>query len=542
MDAEAINRMLELRVKDLAARPIERTRDQRRHLLHRALGLDPLPPRTALNAAVTGTVTREGYRIDKVRYESRTGVLVTAHLYLPDGVERPPVILRPHGHWAGKKSDPIVQASAIGLALSGFAVLVVDSPGWSWDENPQNERAGMGKHDDPFLAMGAPIQGLYAWDLIRGIDYLESRPDIDATRIGITGESGGAAATMYTFAIEPRIRAAVPVCGISSLEINPHQGCLCNHVPGVALLGDRSDILALRADDGALMVIAAEDDPEFPLEGHRRMDEKLRRAFRAGRGDHSYRFEVFPFGHDYNRRMREAALAFFREHLMVEPPRPYAPEPIPLTDGAANPRPANTVPFDDPAMTVVPVEERSTLTFRDLLERALSEPYPEPFDPGARLMPWNRYGKLPEVKAGPFLAIHDAGITSKEPESIPLPVGEIDLRLCLYLGLSAGELIAQILHLAAPGGPSGWEEQGMAGDVLTSMVASMRTLIGNAPSGPPPGLAIAEGPVASFAATLLKRYRPDLTLQVSHPISDWNDALRLNLPPIIQPQARYLAF
>ncbi|MGV3619047.1 MAG: alpha/beta hydrolase family protein [Fimbriimonas sp.] len=542
MDAQVINRMLEQRVKDLAARPPEMTREERLVGLRKALGLEPMPPRTALNASVTGTVEREGYRIDKVRYESRPGVLVTAHLYLPNDDGRHPVILRPHGHWSGKKSEPLVQASAIGLALSGFAVFVVDSPGRSWDDNPQNERAGMGPHEDPFLTMGAPIQGVYAWDLIRGLDYLETRPEVDAQRVGITGASGGGAATMYAFAIEPRIRAAVPVCGISSQEINPHQGCLCNHVPGIALLGDRSDILALRADDGALFVIAAEDDPEFPLEGHRKMDEKLKRAFRAARGEHRYRHEVFPFGHDYNRRMREAAHAFFREHLLGEPARVYAAEPLPLTDGNANPAPANTVPFDDPSLTVVPPEERFTLSFRELLDRALAEPYPQPFEADRRLVPWVRYAKMPEVKAGPFVAIHDAGLTPKEDDSLVLPFDEIDFRLCAYLGISIGELFGQILHLAMPGGPSTWEEKGMSGDALTSLVASMRTLVGGAPSGPPPGLLIAEGPVSSFAATFVKRLRPDLVLQVTHPITGWNDAFQIHLTALIQPQARYLAF
>lgn len=542
MDAQAINQMLELRIKDLAARPPEMTKTERVEALKKCLGLEPPPPRTALNAVVTGTIDRVDYRIDKVRYESRPGLLVTAHLYVPNEPGQHPVILRPHGHWQGKKSEPLVQASAIGLVLSGFAVFVVDSPGNSWDVNPQNERAGMGVHDDPYLAMGVPIQGVYAWDLIRGLDYLETRADIDASRVGITGASGGGAATMYAFAIEPRITVAIPVCAISSQEVNPHQGCLCNHVPGVDLLGDRSDLLAVRVEDGALMVIAAEDDPEFPLEGHRRMDEKLKRAFRNARGENRYRFELHAFGHDYNRRMREGALAFFREHLMDEVPRVYAPEPLPLTDGNANPAPANTVPMDDPELTVVPIEERVTVTFRELLDRALSEPYPEPFGATARMVPWNKYVKMPEIKPTAIVAIHDAGITPRETESMVLPFDEIDIRLTTYLGISVAEAFAQILHLAMPGGPSTWEEKGLTGDALTSLVASMRTLIGTAPSGAPPGLLIAEGPVASFTASFVKRLRPDITIQATHTFTGWNDALTMGIPALMQPSARYLAF
>ena len=542
MDAKVVNEMLELRVKDLAARPPSLSREERHTQLRQSLGLETLPPRTALNAAVTGSVERPGYRIDKLVYDSRPGVPVTAHLYVPDDAGRHPVILRPHGHWPGKKSDPVVQASAIGLVLSGFAVLVVDSPGHSWDLNPQNGRAAMGTHDDPFLQMGAPVQGVYAWDLIRGIDYLETRTDVDASRIGITGESGGATATMYTFAIEPRIRAAVPVCGMSSLETNPHNGCLCNHVPGALRLGDRADLLALRAEDGALFVIGAEDDPEFPRAGHDLTHEKLRRAYRAGRGEHRYRYEIFPYGHDYNRRMREAALAFFREHLAGEAARPYAPEPIPLTDGALNPGPANTVPFDHPELAVQVPSDRPTSTFRELLEKALSEPYPASFSVEGRLVPWSRYGRLPELKPAPFVAIHDHGINPKEAESVELPYAEIDHRLCTYLGLSVGEVFAQILHLSLPGGPTNWEDKALSGDALTSFVASMKTLMGGGSAGPAPGLVVAEGPVASFVANMLKRYRPDIMTEVSHPIVGWEDALRMNQPAIAQPLAKYLAF
>lgn len=533
--------MLELRVKDLAAKTPSGSLDERRRTLRKSLGLEPLPPRTPLNARVTGVLMRDGYRIEKLRYESRPGVLVTAHLYLPDGVEKPPVILRPHGHWDYKKCARIVQAGAISVVLAGFACLVVDSPGWSYDDNEMNERKGMGTHFDPFLCMGSPLYGIYVWDLIRGLDYLESRGDLDTGRVGITGASGGGAATMYTFALEDRIKVAVPVAAVASLEVNPHLGCLCNHIGAMMANGDRSDVLGMRAPDGAVMILAPEVDEEFPIEGHVKTDEKLKKLYRQHRSDWKVRFERFHTGHDYNRRMREAALAFFAEHLQGEAPAPYKPEARPLFDGNLNPYPTGTEEPTQPQFLVTSPDERATRTMRDLLAQALSEPYPEPYRVDERLAPWRKYGNLPDIRPGAILAIHDESIQApKEPGSLALAFGEIDLKLCIMLGLSVAELFAQLIHTHLPGGPEGWEVAGagIAGDALTSMIASVKTLV-NTPEAPPK-LVIAEGPVASLTAVFLTRLRPNLEIQASHHWSNWSEVLREDIPALAQPNARYL--
>ena len=213
--------MLEGRVKDLARRGPTCEPPQAREVLLKSLGLFPLPARTELKAQITGVIQRDGYRVEKLRYESVPGLLVTSHLYLPEGDGPFPLILNPHGHFHYKKVEPTVQARGITLALEGFAALVVDSPGVSWDKNAQNERAGIGDHNDWFLNLGISIQGVYVWDLMRGLDYLETRADVDCSRVGITGTSGGGTATMYAFAVDERIGCAVPVCYATSLETNP---------------------------------------------------------------------------------------------------------------------------------------------------------------------------------------------------------------------------------------------------------------------------------------------------------------------------------
>jgi hypothetical protein len=199
--------------------------------------------------------------------------------------------------------------------------------------------------------------------------------------------------------------------------------------------------------------------------------------------------------------------------------------------------------IDDPELWVLAPEEGiSTLTFADLTARALDEPYPQPYEPLQRLAPWHRYGPLPKFKAGGIAAIHDEGLDAREEESVALPVAYADLLLCADLGLSVAEFFAQLVHLALPGAARNWEERALGADALTSLVASIRTLAGEVNNTPPPGLLIAQGPVCSLAAQILRKYRPELTIQTSHTFGSWKEAAATENPALFQPQARYVAF
>ncbi|HVL39368.1 MAG TPA: acetylxylan esterase, partial [Fimbriimonadaceae bacterium] len=511
-----------------------------RLVLEKALGLYPPPPRTALNASVTGVLSFEGYRLEKLRYESRPDVLVTAHLYLPEGAGPFPLVLSPHGHWVEKKATRWVQARAISLALYGFATLVIDSPGYSW-ENCDNEREGMGTHDDPFLAMGAPVTGQYVWDVSRGLDYCLTRPEVDGKRVGITGESGGGTTTIYAFAYDERIAAAVPVVAASSMETQPHNGCFCNHLPGIMNLGDRSDVLSLRAP-APVLIIGASDDPEFPPNAMSRTHAKLRETYSLFKAEEEARLEIVFGPHDYNRRMREAMLAFFLEKLKGEPRRPHVPELRPLVDGGSNPAPAGTLDAHDPALTVLPREARQTKTFREILRKSLDEPHPARIDAEGRLVPWAKYGRIEDLQPGNVLRLHDPG-QQATADSIELPVGKLDLRSLIYLGLSVPEFLAQVLHYRMPGRPEGWEKRGLeSGDALTAMIASVKTLVDRAAPEEAPERVLARGPVASMTAWFLRLLRPEILVEASDAPTAWQDILERGHRDLIQPGARYLAW
>ncbi len=543
VDPKLINEMLRKRINDLCTKGGEVPAKERRKRLAQSLGLDPLPPQTDLRAQVTGIIQRDGYRVEKIRYEARPGELVTAHLYMPEGDGPFPVVLNPHGHWSHKKSTAHIQSRGISLALYGFAALIVDSPGVSWDDNVANERKAMGKHDDWWASMGAPLQGIYVWDLMRGLDYLETRKDCDTSRVGITGASGGGTAAMYAFAMDDRIKAAAPVCYIASYETATTDGCLCNHVGGAILQGDRSDIMGIRAPAPA-MIIGATVDGDFPLDATKLAYEKLRKLYKEKRAEEMCRLEIVEANHDYNRRMREAMLAFFAEHLKGEPRRGHLPELRPLTDGGDVTYPSGTVSAESEELLVTKPEERQTISMRDILRRSLLEPYPEAYQIDKRLVRWSKYGRLPEVHPGAILSIHDSTIeTPKEQGSLALPVNQLNQRECIYIGLSVPELLAQILHLSMPGAPEGWESSGVLGsDALTSMIASVKTLAGSVGPGEPPKMVVAEGPVSSMIARFLKIYRPDLQIEVSHKWNSWTELLDSDLKELSQPGARYLAW
>lgn len=181
------------------------------------------PAETPLNARTVGTIERDGYRIEKLIYESLPEVYVTAHLYLPTrGKPAYPAILAPLGHTRDGKSYRNYQYCYQNLARKGYVVLAYDPYGQGersqyLDRTTGRPRLGVTEEHTqagrPMLLLGTGLARYRVWDGIRSLDYLASRSEVDPHRIGCTGHSGGATVTMYLMALEPRILAAVTVEG-----------------------------------------------------------------------------------------------------------------------------------------------------------------------------------------------------------------------------------------------------------------------------------------------------------------------------------------
>jgi len=167
--------------------------------------------RCPLNVRVVGRMEFDDFVIVKLIYDAEPSSSVPAHLYVPRAVDLPvPAIVLAHGH-GGSKSVFFNQYAGQLYAKAGIAVLSSDPLGE--EERDPEGRIGTRGHDrisEEAQALGRPVMGKMVWDLIRGIDYLETRPEIDHDRIGVAGHSLGAIVSMYLAALDERIKVAIP--------------------------------------------------------------------------------------------------------------------------------------------------------------------------------------------------------------------------------------------------------------------------------------------------------------------------------------------
>lgn len=281
-----------------------------------------LPERTPLNAQTVGTIECDGYRIEKVIFESRPRHHITANLYLPDDTSKPlPGVLVPCGHSANGKASEAYQSVCVLLALHGCAALIYDPIGQGERfQLPDPARHGTTEHT--LVGIGALLVGRNTanyriWDGLRSMDYLASRPEVDPNRLGCTGNSGGGTMTTWLMAVDQRIAAAAPSCFVTTVErllktIGP-QDCE-QHFPGQgARLIDHTDFITMRAPKPTL-ILAAEQD-YFDFAGTRRAFQQAHAVYR--RLSHPQRVGLFSYNdkHGFSRPRREAAVHWMRKWL-----------------------------------------------------------------------------------------------------------------------------------------------------------------------------------------------------------------------------------
>lgn len=301
---------------------LEQSRHNVREALLNSLGLNPFPEKTPLNAKTLGRLERPGYSIEKVIFESRPGFFVTSNVYVPDGIRQPaPAVVCPTGHWmkTGKMDPTHVQPRCIGLAKRGYVALAYDPIG-------QGERLVPGNHHSlgftSFL-FGACNMGWMVWDSMRAIDYLTARPDVDPSRIGITGASGGGANTFYTTAVDKRIRAAVPVVFVCTyLEWFRYGGdnCICDHLPGFMARFEEFEVFSLISPRPMLILNSYPDDG-YPVSGARVAFAAARKIYQLLKSAENVDYRELQTPHGYLRPEREAMYGWFDHFLKGNPSR-----------------------------------------------------------------------------------------------------------------------------------------------------------------------------------------------------------------------------
>jgi len=251
-------------------------RDAIRREILAVLGIDDLvPPKWDLALQSKGTLRRQGYRIEKITFESYPGMAIPAVVYVPEGITgRVPGIVSISGHTPASKAADYVQQRNVNLALRGCVVLAYDYYGYGERKtgNDPNHPTGPNTHDiRSFSFSRRTATAIEVLDAIRAIDALSARPEVDPERIGFTGESGGSNTTYWAAALDPRVKLAVPVSSVTTFDYWIRTDCNWDwhqRPPGIRRIADIGTLLALHAPS-PLVVISSRrhtDDQEFPLE------------------------------------------------------------------------------------------------------------------------------------------------------------------------------------------------------------------------------------------------------------------------------------
>ncbi len=291
--------------------------------------MGPFPDKSDLNAAITGTVHKEEYRIEHIVFESRPGFYVTSSMYLPEATNNKsfPAIIYCSGHTAEGYRSRVYQHKIINLVKKGFIVFAFDPVGQGERLeyfDPQKGRSLIGgptaEHSWPgaqaFIA-GSSLAGYMVWDGIRAVDYLLTRDEVDPGRIGITGRSGGGTQASYIAAIDDRIHAAAPEAYITSFKrllqsIGP-QDAEQNLYHAIMHGLDHADLLAVRAPRPAMIISTINDF--FSIQGARETFREVRSVYGAyGKSENIGMAEDLE-GHASTAKNREAMYAFFQHHL-----------------------------------------------------------------------------------------------------------------------------------------------------------------------------------------------------------------------------------
>ena len=239
------------------------------------LGLSPRPEKTPLQSETSATTEETEFIVERIHFQSLPGLYVTGNFYRPKNADKPlPTILYVCGHGQvtkdgvsyGNKTHYHYHGSW--FARNGYNCLIIDTLQLGEIEGIHHGTYKMNRWW--WNSRGYTPAGVEAWNCIRAVDYLESRPEVDPSRLGVTGRSGGGAYSWWVAALDDRIQCAVPVAGITSLRDHVVNGCVEGHCDCMYMVNtfrwDFAKVAALVAPR-PLLISNTDKDTIFPLEG-----------------------------------------------------------------------------------------------------------------------------------------------------------------------------------------------------------------------------------------------------------------------------------
>jgi dienelactone hydrolase len=287
----------------------------------------PRPRRTPLNPQIVDVIQKTDYRIEKLTFESRPGCLVTANLYVPHNIDnKAPGVIGTCGHSDEGKACNLYQEFSQRLAISGFVVLIYDP----FNQGERDQYSRLSERDSvkgccaAHNMMGKQLElldqffGMWrAWDGIRALDYLLTRPEVDPSHIGVTGNSGGGTMSSWLWGSEERFTMAAPGCFVTMFLNNLENELPQDneqYPPGLIGSGfEMIDLMIARAPKPILLLGQKYD--YFDRRGLKAGYEELKRFYKIlGAPEENVKLFIGPQGHGYSVHNQEAMVDFFCHH------------------------------------------------------------------------------------------------------------------------------------------------------------------------------------------------------------------------------------
>jgi dienelactone hydrolase len=291
--------------------------------LRSMLGLSPMPEKTPLLPEITGRHERDDVVVENLVFQSRPGLYVTGNLYRPKMVTEPlPTVLYVCGHGPEKEggvsfgNKTHYRHHGAWFARNGYVCLVIDTLQLGEIEGIHH---GTYRFDRWWwLARGYTPAGVEAWNAIRALDYLETRPEVDRSRIGVTGRSGGGAYSWWVAALDDRVKVAVPVAGITSLRNHVVDGCIEGHCDCMFQVNtfrwDFAMVAALVAPR-PLLIVNTDKDTIFPLDGVVEVHKQARQIYRILGAEDKIGLALYEGPHADTQPLRVDAFHWFERFL-----------------------------------------------------------------------------------------------------------------------------------------------------------------------------------------------------------------------------------
>ncbi len=308
------------------------------------LGLSPMPERTPLKATITGKLEQLGYVIEKLHFQSLSGLYVTANLYRPNRPqatnERYPTILYQVGHANqhrrdGNKAANECQQHGSWFATHGYVALVMDTIELS--EIAGLHRGLLSGNRWWWHSTGYSPAGVETWNAMRALDYLATRPEVDMTRIGATGISGGGIGTFWLAAVDDRVKASAPVSGLGDVTFYAGEDGISRHCDCFFFYNrarwNYTTVAALTCPR-PLLFVNSNQDRYFPMPSNERIGAKLERLYALFGASDLVDSVISVGGHGYRTDIRRAVYEFFNRHFKADARRVMDADAYQNADGS----------------------------------------------------------------------------------------------------------------------------------------------------------------------------------------------------------------